>query len=71
MRFSVNFGHEKILLWNFLEFIRNSIGMPVKSGIKIFEIWVARNSVTQRIPGKCLGRSKFGHAENSWEMLDQ
>ena len=49
----MNFGHEKILLGNFLKFIGNGIGMPVKSGIKIFEIWVARNSVAQRIPGKC------------------
>ena len=43
MRFSVNFGHEIILTGNFLEFIGNGIGMPVKSGNKNFEIWVARN----------------------------
>ena len=48
----MNFGREKILLENFLEFIGNGIGMPEKSGIKIFEIWVA-HSVAQRIPGKC------------------
>ena len=29
MRFSMNFGHEKFVLWNFLEFIGNGIGMPV------------------------------------------
>ena len=29
MRFSVNFSSEKILLWNFLEFIGNGIGMTV------------------------------------------
>ena len=49
----MNFGREKILPGNFLKFIVNGIGMPVKSGIKIFKIWVARNSVAQRIPGKC------------------
>ena len=49
----MNFGHEKILPGNFLEFIGNGIGMPVKSGNKIYEIWVAQNTVTQRIPGKC------------------
>ena len=49
----MNFGREKILPGNFLKFIGNGIGMPVKSGNKIFEIWVARNLVTQRIPGKC------------------
>ena len=48
----MNFGREKILPGNFLKFIGNGIGMPVKSGIKIVEIW-ARNSVVQRIPGKC------------------
>ena len=41
---------------NFLEFVGNGIGMPVKSGIKFFE-----NP----------GHSKFGHTENSREMLDQ
>ena len=56
MRFSVNFGCEKILPGNFLEFIGNGIGMPVKSGNKIF---------------KNLGRSKFGRADNSQGMLDQ
>ena len=49
----MNFGCEKILPGNFLEFIGNGIGMPVKSRNKIFEIWVARNSVAQRILGKC------------------
>ena len=49
---NLNFGREKILLGNFLEFIGNGIGMPVKTRNKIFEIWVARNSVAQRIPGK-------------------
>ena len=29
MRFSMNFGHGKILLRNFLEFIGNGIGMPM------------------------------------------
>ena len=48
----MNFGREKILLGSFLKFIGNGIGMTVKSGINIFEIWVTRNSVTQRIPGK-------------------
>ena len=52
----MNFGHEKFLLLNFLEFVGNSIGMPVKSGIKFFEN---------------LGCSKFSRTENSWEMLDQ
>ena len=49
----MNFGREKILLGNFLDFVGNGIGIPVKSGNKIIEIWVARNSVAQRIPGKC------------------
>ena len=52
----MNFGREKIILGIFLEFIGNSIGMPVKSGKKNF-----RN----------LDGSKFGHTENSQEMLDQ
>ena len=56
MRFSMNFGHEKFLLWNFLEYIGNGIGMPMKPRNKIFEN---------------LGCSKFGHTENSQEMLDQ
>ena len=29
MRFSVNFGHKNFLMWNFLECIGNSIGMPM------------------------------------------
>ena len=29
MRFSVNFGCENFLPWNFLEFIGNGIGMPM------------------------------------------
>ena len=29
MRFSMNFSHEKILPWNFLEFIGNGIGMAM------------------------------------------
>ena len=49
----MKFRREQILPGNFLKFIGNGIGMPVKSGINIFEIWVARNSVAQRIPGKC------------------
>ena len=53
MRFSMNFGHKKSLPGNFLEFVGNGIGMPVKSGFKIFEFWVAGNSVAQRTPGKC------------------
>ena len=52
----MNFGHEKSLPLNFLEFIGNVIGMPVLSGNKLFEN---------------LGRSKFGSTENSQEMLDQ
>ena len=46
----MNFGPEKFLLRDFLEFVGNSIGMPMYSGNKFFE-----NS----------GRSKFGHIENS------
>ena len=49
----MNFGREKILPGNILKFIGNGIGMPVKPGNQIFEIWVARNFVIQRIPGKC------------------
>ena len=52
----MNFSHEKILLLNFLEFVGNSIGMPMESGNKFFG-----NS----------GHSKFGQIENSQEMLDQ
>ena len=52
----MNFSHEKILLLNFLEFVGNSIGMPMESGNKFFEN---------------LGHSKFGQIENSQEMLDQ
>ena len=37
----MNFGRKKILPGNFLKFIGHSIGMPVESGNKIFEIWVA------------------------------
>ena len=37
----MNFGREKILPGNFLEFVGNGIGITVKSGIKIFETWVA------------------------------
>ena len=29
MKFSMNFGHENFLLWNFLEFIGSGIGMPM------------------------------------------
>ena len=50
----MSFGHEKILPGNFLEFVGNGIGMPMQSGNKIFEIWVTRNLVTQRIPGEML-----------------
>ena len=46
----MNFGPEKILPGNFLKFIGNGIGMPMKPGNKIFEIWVAQNPVEQRIP---------------------
>ena len=52
----MNFGHKKFLPWDFLEFVGNSIGMPIYSGIKFFEN---------------LGRLKFGRTENSQEMLDQ
>ena len=52
----MNFGCEKILPLNFLEFVGNSIRMPVSSGNKFFEN---------------LGSSKFGHTKNSQEMLDQ
>ena len=38
---------------NFLEFVGNGIGMPVQSGKIFTKIWVARNLVAQRIPGKC------------------
>ena len=44
----MNFGHEKLLLGNFLEFVGNGIGMPLQSGNKVFE-----NS----------GCSKFGRRE--------
>ena len=53
MRFSVNFGCEKFLLWNLLEFIGDSIGMPLYQGNKFLKIWVTETLVTQRIPGKC------------------
>ena len=52
----MNFGHQKFLPLNFLEFVGNGIGMPMQSGFKFF---------------KNLGLSKFGHTENSLEMLDQ
>ena len=52
----MNFGHKKFLLLNFLEFVGDGIGMSVYPGNKCFE-----NS----------GHSKFGHTENSQEMLDQ
>ena len=52
----MNFGREKVLPGNFLEFVGNSIGMPTLSGNKFFE-----NS----------GHLKFSRTENSWEMLDQ
>ena len=29
MRFSMNFSPKKFLMWNFLEFIGNGIGMPM------------------------------------------
>ena len=56
MKFSMNFGHEKFLPLNFLEFVGSGIGMPIYSGNKFVEN---------------LGHSKFGRTENSWEMLDQ
>ena len=52
----MNFGPKNFLLWNFLEFVGDGIGMSMYSGNKIFEN---------------LGCSKFGRTENSWEMLDQ
>ena len=52
----MNFSHEKILLLNLLEFVGDSIGMPMKQGNKFF---------------KNLGHLKFSCTENSWEMLDQ
>ena len=52
----MNFSHEKFLPLNFLEFVGDSIGMPVYAANKFFEN---------------LGHSKFGRTENSWEMLDQ
>ena len=52
----MNFGHKKVLPWNFLEFVGDSIGMPVELGNKFF---------------KNLGHLKFGCTENSWGMLDQ
>ena len=52
----MNFGHEKFLPWNFLEFVGDSIGMPMYPGNKFFEN---------------LGHSKFGCTEKPWEMLDQ
>ena len=52
----MNFGCEKFLPLNFLEFVGNGIGMPMQSGNNFFE-----NA----------GHSKFSHTENSREMLDQ
>ena len=52
----MNFGREKFLLGNLLEFIGDSIGMPMCPGNKFSE-----NS----------GHLKFGHTENFREMLDQ
>ena len=52
----MNFGCKKILPLNFLEFVGNSIGMPMLSGNKIFED---------------SGQLKFCRTENSREMLDQ
>ena len=52
----MNFGHKKILMRNFLEFVGNGIGMHVYSANTIF---------------KNLGGSKFSRTENSREMLDQ
>ena len=49
----MNFGHEKFLPLNFLEFVGNGIGMPMYQEIIFLEIRVARNSVAQRIPRKC------------------
>ena len=49
----MNFSCEKFLPLNFLEFIGNGIGMPMYSGNTFFKIQVARNSVAQKIPGKC------------------
>ena len=43
----MNFGREKFLPGNFLEFVGND------QEINFSKIWVAQNLVTQRIPGKC------------------
>ena len=56
MRFSVNFSHKNFTREISCNFIGTSIEMPMYSGNKFF---------------KNPGHLKFGHAENSWEMLDQ
>ena len=47
----MNFGRKKILQGNFLKFIGNGIGMPMKSGIKIFEFESLEIRSRREFPG--------------------